>query len=555
MAQTRIWGTLDPFYEHGAVLGRKVANEGVLQALLARDPFDAYHFFLQSPHLAAQQRKTLETLHPDLWSQGKFKILTRQDLARELRENEYAAFHLSDCILNPAPLARLRNALGKNIFPITSVTHSLSYSEYAGRFLRHLWAGTSARDAVVATSDTGRRVVENLYAFLRRGYGLNPEAYPAPRVEVIPLGVDLQAFSPAPDSEDRRAFRKNLGIPEEATAFLVFGRISHSSKMDILPILRAFQRCIQSGTAPESLFLVLAGWLEDEAAGFAATLQNLAANIRLGMKIVPRPGEVAKKALYGASDAFISLSDNPQETFGLTILEAMASGLPVIASDYDGYKDMVEHGRTGFLVETIGPVETDMQDMLAPLCFDNHLHLLLAQETAPDVAETARRIEALAKDPDLRVRLGQAGRERAARFGWETIVEEYLALWERLGQIPIADREGLRGLAHPLETPYAEIFGGYPSRVLDDRLVVTWSRTGQAAVRGRDFPTIYEGLQNTVFAEAVRACVVMARKPVPAGDLAARLAEANSGLGLSGARYHILWCLKHDFLERVREGA
>ena len=52
--------------------------------------------------------------------------------------------------------------------------------------------------------------------------------------------------------------------------------------------------------------------------------------------------------VYAASDVFISLSDNIQETFGITPIEAMASGLPVIVSDWDGYRHSVRDGIDGF---------------------------------------------------------------------------------------------------------------------------------------------------------------------------------------------------------------
>ena len=53
-----------------------------------------------------------------------------------------------------------------------------------------------------------------------------------------------------------------------------------------------------------------------------------------------------------ASDAFLSLVDCLQETFGLTPVEAMASRLPVVASDWNGYRDTVVDGRTGFCIPT-----------------------------------------------------------------------------------------------------------------------------------------------------------------------------------------------------------
>ncbi len=56
--------------------------------------------------------------------------------------------------------------------------------------------------------------------------------------------------------------------------------------------------------------------------------------------------------VWHAADVFVSPSDNIQETFGLAVIEAMASGLPVVASDWDGYRDLVADGETGFLVPT-----------------------------------------------------------------------------------------------------------------------------------------------------------------------------------------------------------
>ena len=56
--------------------------------------------------------------------------------------------------------------------------------------------------------------------------------------------------------------------------------------------------------------------------------------------------------VWHAADLVVSLVDNIQETFGLVIVEAMASGLPVVATDWNGYRDLVVDGETGFLVPT-----------------------------------------------------------------------------------------------------------------------------------------------------------------------------------------------------------
>lgn len=553
MQTARIWGTLDPFVEGGEVMGRKVANAGFLDALLAADPFDAYHFFQASPGERDRQRERLLRRHPALADRGKFKFLTRLDLPRCLSDTAYAVFHLSDCILYPAWLAGIRNSLSREIFPITSTTHSLSYASFGRGFLSQLWPGTTPRDAIVATSTAGLAVVEGIFDSLRRGYGLDANRFPAPRLARIPLGVEPAAYARLEEAAGRAA-RQRLGLPETAVVVLVFGRISHSSKMDLLPLLRAMQRLIAGGIDPAGVCLVLAGWTDDDPRKVqdpvVTLLTGLAANIGLPLRAFPRPSEADKRALFGLADIFVSLADNPQETFGLTLLEAMASGLPVVASDYDGYRDLVVDGRTGFLVPTLGLPDTDPWDVLAPLCYDNHAQLLLAQGLVVDVAATARVLDELIRDPHKRRAMGRAGRARVeADFSWSSVIDRHLALWEDLAATPVGDREQLGRTRHPATMAYGALFAGYATSRLSDAVRLTWSPTGQAVYRREDFPVIYEALDGVIRPEALHILLFLARSPCPALTLAARLAAAVSGLDPFAARFHVAWALKQDLLE------
>ena len=63
----------------------------------------------------------------------------------------------------------------------------------------------------------------------------------------------------------------------------------------------------------------------------------------------PVSEEVKRQALV-ASDLAISLVDNPQETFGLAVAEAMAAGLPIVAANWSGYRDLVRDGIDGYLI-------------------------------------------------------------------------------------------------------------------------------------------------------------------------------------------------------------
>src|SRR4029079_16664641 len=60
-------------------------------------------------------------------------------------------------------------------------------------------------------------------------------------------------------------------------------------------------------------------------------------------------------SIWSVADIFISFSDNIQETFGLTPIEAMAAGLPCVVTDWNGYRDTVRDGEDGFRIATVAP--------------------------------------------------------------------------------------------------------------------------------------------------------------------------------------------------------
>ena len=96
-----------------------------------------------------------------------------------------------------------------------------------------------------------------------------------------------------------------------------------------------------------------------------------------------------------AADVFISLVDNIQETFGITPLEAMASGLPVVVSDWDGYRHTVRDGEEGFLIPTLGgPEEGFVGDLVGEhaLGFKSYQQYvsIVAQHTAVHVVVRLR---------------------------------------------------------------------------------------------------------------------------------------------------------------------
>jgi hypothetical protein len=122
----------------------------------------------------------------------------------------------------------------------------------------------------------------------------------------------------------------------------------------------------------------------------------------------------------------------------------MAAGLPVVGSDWDGLRDTVEPGVTGFLARTLQPPPGGGEVLARAyaaeaLTYDQYVGGI-AQSTAVDVAEAAAAYAALLADAGLRRRMGEAGRARAARlFDWGVMIPRYQALWTELAARRAAD--------------------------------------------------------------------------------------------------------------------
>jgi hypothetical protein len=160
---------------------------------------------------------------------------------------------------------------------------------------------------------------------------------------------------------------------------------------------------------------------------------------RLG-GLTPATSEEKQLAL-AAADIFCSPADNLQETFGLSILEAMASGLPVIASDWNGYRDLVQQGHTGWLVpcrdllkNQSKPSAIDQQFALGLKDYDSTVGLhslgVVLDHQALEVA-----LSDLLESPERCQAMGDAGAARIqTRFRWDHVCKQYRELWKELNQ-------------------------------------------------------------------------------------------------------------------------
>ena len=212
--------------------------------------------------------------------------------------------------------------------------------------------------------------------------------FPAERSRVIPYGVDVAAFSP--DPERRAIWRERLGIPDGAPLLLGVGRMATKKGFQVL--MEILPRLL--GEFPE-LRVVLAGGGD--------LLERFREAARPWGSRVHFPGPVLRDTLpdlYRAADLFVlpAVHDSKGNVDGLpnVILEAMASGLPVVASGISGIPLAVEDGRTGRLVP-----EKDPEALLGAL-------------------------RGLLADPAATRGMGERGRRKAvAELTWDAVAARY----------------------------------------------------------------------------------------------------------------------------------
>jgi glycosyltransferase involved in cell wall biosynthesis len=222
--------------------------------------------------------------------------------------------------------------------------------------------------------------------FTRHLYGLRAEL-----LRVIPNGVALEAFAGA--AGRGAVLRAQWGVADGAAVIGTLGRLSPEKNLAVFLRMAALLRPRRAG---DGWRCVVVG--EGPA---RPGLEDLAASLGLGGRVIFAGEQDDVAAALAAMDLFVMTSDT--EGMPNAVLEAMAAGLPVVATRVGGTPEVVVPGETGYLLP-----RRDAEGM-------------------------AGRVAALLDDPGERRRLGEAGRERVTRdFSAETMVRATCALYEEV---------------------------------------------------------------------------------------------------------------------------
>lgn len=454
----------DAYSTAGKIMGRQSAGKALMKGVARRWPDGEVHAFGNNK---ANAGRMVDQLKADGFTGAM----------RWRQAPGDAALDRLGAVYYPAPvpvgLAHARNARGPASYSLFGVTHTLSSDTAMDQVAAFALTPFKPWDGLICTSSVALSVVTKLQAELRdwQAEHLGATRFNTPALPVIPLGVDAPGF--ARNEQAVAEARKALGLSADEVAFLFAGRLIFHGKAHPVAMYRGLEAAAQRTRTP--LVCIEAGVFPNPhmTKSYRAARAELAPSVRF----IEIDGSVQADYdnAWKAADVFISLSDNIQETFGLTPVEAMAAGLPVIVSDWNGYKDTVRDGVDGYRIATVVPAADAAAgaDLAARHAqgLDTYDFFIgrVCMTTVVDIDQVADRVLSLADDPALRRRLGAAGRSRVeAEFDWPLILDRYCAFADSLAELRRAAvaLKPMLPVAQPLRPDPFALFSDYPTRVL-----------------------------------------------------------------------------------------
>jgi UDP-glucose:(heptosyl)LPS alpha-1,3-glucosyltransferase len=222
---------------------------------------------------------------------------------------------------------------------------------------------------------------------------------PENNIAFIPNGVDVIKFQPDNIVRYRNIMRNELQINEKDFVFLFIG--NDPRRKGLLTVLDAF-----TGIPEQDASLVIVGEDLNDPEAFEFYKRRAAGTEKKSkIRFLPIRDDIER--LFAAADAFVFPS--LYESFGLVVLEAMASGIPVAASRTGAFEDIIENGVNGFLVND-------------PL----------------DVKELSVLMSEMKNSPEKLKKISVMGRKQALNYSWENIAVQTLKLYEEILSVNVS---------------------------------------------------------------------------------------------------------------------
>ena len=471
------------------LMGRNAAGESFLRGFLLHSKANEFWAQIQKPEHGQSFAATVSAMG-------------RTEPVKVVNKNSLGALAQVGLIYNPGPgigdhaYHRALSAPSQFSNPSTAwslcgITHTTSSAGAMDALVQLITAPVQAWDAVICTShavkDNLQKLLHAQVNYLQERLGMSKLVLP--QLPVIPLGIHTQDFEYT-EAQKFQA-RSDLGADADTLVVLYMGRLSFHAKAHPLAMYQALE--IAAQTTGKKVLLVECGWHANE---FIQKAYEQAAQFACPhVKVITLDGRQAHNRLtaWASADVFCSLSDNIQETFGIVPIEAMAAGLPLVVSDWDGYKDTVRDGVDGFRIPTLMPDNGLGKDLAMRHALEVDTYDLYCGQTcslvAVDVLAAAAAFSKLFNSATLRLQMGQAGRERARSvYDWGHVIAQYETLWQQLAHMRLAEQstnQPPQAHAWPARMDPFLSFAAYPTQVLKAQTLLTLSDTSAATAMDR----------------------------------------------------------------------
>jgi glycosyltransferase involved in cell wall biosynthesis len=217
---------------------------------------------------------------------------------------------------------------------------------------------------------------------------------PEDKITVIFHGVDIEEFSPATSSE-RQNLRKKYGVDDESFVILFIGEFKRKNLDDVIRALSKLNKTAK--------LVVVGGKRAGDKTYYREMVRRLKLTSRVAFYEFVSQEQLLE--LYKISDVYVL--PTLYDTFGLTVLEAMAIGLPVIVSKRAGASELL--------------INTDIEE-----------YFVLNEISAESIR---KRLELFMSDEALKRKLGRIARKIAEEWSWQRTAEETLKIYEEVAKV------------------------------------------------------------------------------------------------------------------------
>jgi D-inositol-3-phosphate glycosyltransferase len=424
------------------------------RALLNYGGFDEYHAYFDDMFFHSL---TPEESRIAFSSYDRLKLKSLQCL-RTPPDSVYQVIHFEE--LEPFKEVLFRHLLGRQNTPLTRRVYTISTHAQQLNYLELCMLNNGGRpyDSIIVPSTATRETLLRYFSDVesvtagRVKYG--------GRIDVIAHGIHTDEF----ENRDPVCSRQKLGLPIDDVILLSLAHISYVLKMNYDRLLISFMHLTKM--TDQNLCLVIAG---SDTTNESRRILNMAKELGIvdRIRLITNFDDEVKGDLFSCADIFISLSDNLQESFGIALVEAMAMGLPVVCTDWDGYKDVVEEGVCGFRIPIAWKPRDYAEKLTVGFAKDPNDHTLfyqISKDLKMDTKILLSRVVELIHNEALRKEMGKNARNRALRlYSIKTVIAQFVELWNELYSIAALDTNSYEDMAPVLCYNYSRHFKSYPS--------------------------------------------------------------------------------------------